>query len=350
MGIHLNCVKRFKKVEISSDSELLTIGESAFEYTSIKSFKCPPHLKKISKSAFSYCHQLQSFEIPTDSELQIIEYGAFIETKIEEIFIPPHLTQICDCAFSRSKLRKIEIPPNSDLQIIGEKAFQSTLIESFTIPSKLIELRSGWCAFAEKLKVVNISPSNQNFKSINDDKIILKKSSNDTEIFDVLAFCNRDVEAVTIPNFIKHIDSFAFYKCTRLHTVDICNDSEIQIIEDCTFSFTKIENFTIPHRITNIGYYAFYQCTKLKKIEIPSNSKIETIGFGAFENSLIKSFSLPPKVTKIDSVFSHVNLQIIEFNENSEIGPINYKMFRDIRHALIMIPVKLVDRIVATNH
>lgn len=56
----------------------------------------------------------------------------------------------------------------------------------------------------DELTKINVSPNNLYFK-VYKDKFILGKSRKEQGIFDVLHFCNRDVEIATIPNFIEII-------------------------------------------------------------------------------------------------------------------------------------------------
>lgn len=107
--------------------------------------------------------------------------------------------------------------------------------------------------------------------------MIIGKSSINSEFFDILIFCFRNVEKVTIPNFIRVIDSYSFNRCKQLKTVEIPFDSNLQEIKKKAFFNSSIEMFTIPSHLTSIEEGAFCFCEKLKSIEIPSDSKLKTI-------------------------------------------------------------------------
>ena len=69
---------------------------------------------------------------------------------------------------------------------------------------------------------------------------------------------DKKVKELSIPSYVKKIDSMVF------------------------FDFTNLEKVTLPKDLEEIGNYAFKYCTNLKEIEIPKY--VYNIGFGAFEN------------------------------------------------------------------
>ena len=73
---------------------------------------------------------------------------------------------------------------------------------------------------------------------------------------------------MTIPNYIKFIEPFAFCDCPKLRTVEISPESELQTIGKKAFADTSIEKFTISPHLIIIGEYAFSSCNKLRKIEL----------------------------------------------------------------------------------
>ena len=123
------------------------------------------------------------------------------------------ITSISEDAFrDLTQLKSIQFPPDSEIQKIEQNAFFNSTIESFTIPSKLKELDDGWCNMTTKLNKISVGQDNQYF-TIYNDKFILRKSTSNKENFDVLVFCVRDVEKVTVPNFIEIIGPYAFENC-----------------------------------------------------------------------------------------------------------------------------------------
>lgn len=187
-----------------------------------------------------------------------------------KFFIPPHLTIICEDTFAGcKKLQKIEIPTNSELKEIEADAFADSTIESIVFPSSLVNLKEGWCNEI----IIN---DNQLYK-IYDNTFVIGKSSILNENYDVLVFCFRDIENVTIPNFIEIIGSHAFDKCKQLKEVRILDDSKLRIIEKYAFFCSSIKRIFIPHHVKQIDEYAFSGCEQLQTSEIDENSEITEI-------------------------------------------------------------------------
>ena len=75
-----------------------------------------------------------------------------------------------------------------------------------------------------------ISPSNGQFKFI-DDEYLIGKSESSNEEFDTLLFVRRDIKEISIPSNIKIISSYAFDKCKNLTKVEFETNSNLQTIE-----------------------------------------------------------------------------------------------------------------------
>ena len=58
----------------------------------------------------------------------------------------------------------------------------------------------------------------------------------------------------------------AFYNCTNLQTVDLGDNSHLQIIDEGVFASTGLINISIPSSVTEIGGSAFSNCTNLTDI------------------------------------------------------------------------------------
>ena len=331
-----------KTVKFSADSEIITIDRLAFSESSIESFTIPPHLKQIKEFAFVFCKQLRSIEIPPNSELETIENDAFSGTAIERFTISPHLTKISKSIFCNCQnLRTIEIPENSNLSTIESGAFDGSSIESLFLPSSLIMLK--WCCNALQLTKVIVSTSNPRYSTYSDKMVIGKSDVHQTEYFDVLVFCARNIITIEIPSFIKVIGPYAFERCFKQHSIEIHEDSKLQIIDTQAFFGSSIESFKIPLRLTRINQYAFSYCQKLRTIEIPLNSKLHTIDKYAFFESSIESFIFTSNLSVIgDSAFSCCKqLKIIEIDEKSPIKYLDRNIFDGCNDFIIMIPVDL---------
>lgn len=208
-------------------------------------------------------------------------------------------------SFVRLKMLLIQIFKQLNLVL-----FQT--IESFTISSNLIDLQDGWCLNLRKLINVIVSKDNPKY-SIYDDKKIIGKSLLKADNCDSVVFCYRKVEHVTIPAFIKHLESYSFQYCNQICQFEFTNDSELQTIGKQTFSDSSIEKFSIPLHLKTIGEYAFEDCENLRKIDIHPDSELQTIGRHAFRYTLIRSLWVPTQISRIEEgAFSRCrNLQLL---------------------------------------
>ena len=243
--------------------------------------------------------------------------------------------------FLCGNLESIEIPNDSKLQTIHEKAFHSSTIKSIRIPSELIELKDGWCNYTRNLTQIEVSPKNPRYCCFNE-KMIIGKKNIDSNNYDCLVFCVRDIERITIPNFIKHICSSSFDTCLHLELIEFANDSKLQTIDKNAFCFTAIKRIQIPSSVTFIGEYAFNECENFESIEFANDSKLQTIGKWAFNNTAIHSIIIPSSVTFIDENVFHTfeNPIIIEIKNTEKIS-LYQTAFKNCKNSILMIPFHL---------
>ena len=88
------------------------------------------------------------------------------------------------------------------------------------------------------------------------------KTDVESNEYDALVFVRRDSIKITIPSFIKGIESYSF-------------------------SDSSIEEISIPSHVTQICECAFSYCEQLQCIEIPSNSELQIIEKYAFSTNTV---------------------------------------------------------------
>ena len=105
------------------------------------------------------------------------------------------------------------------------------------------------------------------------------------------------VTAVTIPSTVTSIGRYAFQECSGLTKVTMANS--VTSIEDYAFlNCTALSGITIPKSVTNIGEGVFSGCTAMKSISVPNS--VKRIGDSAFlECSGLTGVSLPDSITVI---------------------------------------------------
>lgn len=106
------------------------------------------------------------------------------------------------------------------------------------------------------------------------------------------------ITEVRLPNTITEIGDFAFFKCKSLARFDI--PPKITEIPKGMLDITGISEIVIGGNVKKIGAVAFYYCSRLKNVEICEG--VEEIETAAFYNcGNLESLELPGSVTKIAS-------------------------------------------------
>ena len=283
-----------KSDESSEDFDILV-----FAVRKIRQIIIPSSIKIIASNAFEFCRNLMKVEFLPDSQLQIVNQYAFYQTYISSINIPPHVKRICDHSFSGSNLKNFNLPENSELQIIDDCAISGSPIEYLFIPASLTDLKDGWCLLTRVLNKVKVDPRNPRYASI-DGKVVVGKSDESNENYDILVFAARGIAKVKIPSSIKVIASNAFEYCRSLASVEIPPDSQLQIINESAFTCTPINRIVIPSHVTHICRGVFHGCEKLSQIVISPNSELKMIDQHAFLETQITSLSIPASLTYLN--------------------------------------------------
>ena len=339
-----NGIRKVHSVSFAESSEVKIIEPNAFFSYSINSITLPPSVTQIKDGWCSYAPSLSKIKVDPNNQYYKSYQDQFIFAKsspeqenfnvlifsvsqIQIATIPdyieifgPRAFYICD------KLSQITLSPNSNLKIIENEVFSYSSIESFTIPASVVEIKEEWCKNATKLKVVKVDPNNKRYSNY-DDKFVIGKSSIDQENFDVLLFCFRNVEKVTIPDFIEVISPYSFSRNELLQQVEISSNSKLQTIERGAFSSTNIKNFTIPSQLVKIGERAFYYCEKLNEFKIPQNSCLKIIEKEAFSYTKIENIEINSSVVELKKGWNRYmsNLKTVKIDSNNK----NYSNYED---------------------
>lgn len=317
---------------IKLNENLLTIGNEAFSFTSLKNILIPSNVNEIKEGWCRGISELTSIDIShKNSNFKSIENGVmigksdtksnifdtlyFVPRDIEQVSIPSYIKHINSYSFSECyNLQSIAFDDfdNSDLISIGRGAFMSSSIQSISLPSNTIQLDDGWCRNTTELTDIFISEKNQTF-SMDIQKLIIGKSTDKIDGFDTLYFASRDIQAAFIPSSIKKISSFSFYQCCKLKTVKFQSNSKLNELGEYSFSNSAIERIDIPESVSKLGECSFFGCSKLKKVTFFERSKIGEILSGTFAFSAIESISIPSNHACKNGFLSCEKLKAIEF-------------------------------------
>lgn len=138
------------------DSNVIEIGEGAFENSKIKEITLPSNLTTIGNYAFYNCQNLNDVTLP--STVTTIGNYAFYECKgFENIIFPSNLTKIGTKAFYKcSNMKEVIFDEDSKLEQIGDDAFSyCTLIEKISIPEGVTDI-DGCFDCCDNLRIIDI--------------------------------------------------------------------------------------------------------------------------------------------------------------------------------------------------
>ncbi len=232
---------------------------------------------------------LNAFVIPTSVE-KIGDY-AFANSEIKEISIPAKVTGIGNGAFKNSALEKITFAEGSLLSSIGSEAFYGAKIKGITLPSTVISV--GDYAFADSsissfnfVTAAKVSFGDAVFANCQSLVKIDLSGANVTD-FGSYTFANAiSLSEVKLPS-IKNLGEYTFRGAINLQKVEFGQNSSTTGVKTfCTDSYSgtvtpyeKLETVTLGDNIEKIGAYAFVFCTALKTIDIKNVILVEDYAF-----------------------------------------------------------------------
>lgn len=293
----------------------------------IRKITIPDSVTEIEPGALRFAEYLTEISVPEDHPVLAFEDGVlydrkeqrlllYLQTNIAEHFdVPEGIRVIEDKAFVRARLHSVSLP--GSVERIGRESFyQCTWMEEITLSEGLktigpdaftncdmlreIEIPASVDGIAESaftdahLKEIRVAPGSP-VLAVSDGALI------DTRSGTVIAFPPfSPAESCSVPEGVKRIGSFAFYRCHNLKKI------------------------TLPDSLQEIGHGAFLMCNHLAVIDLPDSvAGLEELAFGInshteqlhisaglteivnnFEDLGITELKIPETVTLIDKSFT----------------------------------------------
>jgi len=270
----------------------------------------------IGPNAFYQNATLQSIKLP--NQLKTIGQKAFYGCcKLYEIDFPDSLSKIEDYAFyGCSSLRTLYL--NNSTFSIGNNTF------SFSNAINFIHINS----IEQWLKVPNIfSAANSSGNLyINGELLTAVTIPDNITKLPSYAFtsCNS-LSKVVIPSTITEIGNYAFSNCSNLKEITFQGD--LTKLGMACFNLCKsLTEIIIPNGVTEIGDYAFKECGNLSKVIIPGTAT--RIGNNAFYNcKKLEEITIPDSVNYLGekAFYACESLKTVKLSDN--ITEINEETF-----------------------
>ena len=270
-------------------TNLTDIGSNAFaDNKAITSLSFPEGIKRVENGAFAGCTNVTSIYIP-----ETVEYtgDAFRAATNLTTFTGP--TVSLDSIYRYSLVTVVITNASTDAKDLTNGSMFSgcTKLESITLPANLTSINGQTFRGCTALREVIFEGESQ-LQSIGVQAFYECTSLAEIDLPDTLttidneAFQGSGLTSITIPAGVNSLGRSAFFGCSKLESVVIGDNSQLEVINDTMF----------------------YQCSELESIDFGENSKIASINQQAFAGcSSLTSITIPDSVTTIGNYVFHQN-------------------------------------------
>ena len=311
-------------VDCEPNCQLESIPDSCFSYCEKLEkayFSNCIKLTSIGGYAFHYCESLNEIQLPTS--LKSIGDYAFEETSLYSVTIPKSVNSFGERLFSYSALESIIFEEPSNIASIGSHTFFSTKIRNIILPSSLQTI-SGDAFWRSYIESISIHENNPYLIQIDD--VIYSSNQDVLLLFPIY----KVIENFEVPSIVKSINSYCFsYSILSSLTIP----EGIAHIPSYCFAYCNITSIKLPSTIKSLGSYSFYYSNLYflnypdategignKTIFIPS--LCETIGDYGFAYSTFpnQEITIPStwKIIPQRCFYNCKNITNIIFNEGLE--------------------------------
>ena len=284
--------------------EVTGLGDSAFQFSKIKSIKLPGKLKSIGARAFAGCHDLKELVIP--DSVTSIGKEAFRNSGLETVKLPKKLKALKEELFTGAELNSIDIPEG--VTKIERAAFRSCRkLSRVHLPGSLKSIGDFAFEDDERLEEINVSPSVSvsggafNFCAGLADKdgfIVING-----ELFKSPAMY-RSYKLV-LPDSVRVIKSYSadfrldldgvawyhnrdeFFELLEKKVGSVIEiPASVEIIEP--FAFLGDIKEIISHAKAPFGMMVFNEDCKIKNLSVPEGTEISDMAFGLWPEAMKK--------------------------------------------------------------
>ena len=307
-----NCVN-LSTVNFEENSELSSIGNTAFTYSGLTTLKLPNSVTSIGKAAFQGCSRLAT--VTLSSKMESISNSAFRNcVKISSITIPNKVKYIDGYAFADTGLTQITIPES--VESISSCAFQNCeKLKDVTIKNKKAYIEIGAfenCGF-EKLTLGQSKIGSGAFLGNKSLTTLTLQEGVTTLAYRAFSQC-ENLETIKFPTTLKKIDMDAFSGTKWFENQP---DGAVYVNDILLAYKGDPEKVTIKSGTKYIESGAFGDKKNLTSVEIPKS--VTTIRTAAFVNcEKLTRIVIPPSVTKIESqAIGYIGTYIGEYMTDS---------------------------------
>lgn len=326
-------------LDFGQNASLVSIGTNAFTSAQISNLVLPTSIQTIGEGAFRYNSNLTTVNWGALTNLTTIGDNSFAnDTNLQSATFMGSLKTIGDGAFNTdSALATVNFDNATSLTSIGNEAFEyDGKLVAITLPASLQTI--GDYAFAADtqkdsagntiggLTSIDFAPNSQ-LISIGEGAFVYDTWLTSVTLPDSLqtigssAFLdNTALTTIKLPASLQKLGDFAFTYDSNLTSVDMTAAEALTEIGNGVFEYTGLAGtLSLPTNLTTIGNQAF---AGSHISNIVFNQKLSTIGTGAFiYNELAGKLVLPDNVTALgDQAFFSNQLTDVSVGPNTTIG------------------------------
>lgn len=346
ISILRNSFSKFKidQLTFPEDSAVVSFEPNSISKTFIKKIKIPPSLQQLKDGWCDGITGLIDIEVSPRNKFFLYIEDKFLVGKsheensqtfdtlyyarydIKDALIPPQIKTIKQHSFDRHEnLKTIIFSESSKLKIIEFSAFSCSSISKLILPPSVEVIDASNFSSLRNLVEIEVMQNCANFLTV-DNKFLFKKSSLESEFFDVFVFCGRNVEEVTIPKNVRVIDRCAFQFCKHMESLMFEPKSSLQIIENSAFnSCHGLKSIVIPSSVKFVGQHAFSFIESLQSVVfLSSYVELALVCFNDCINLNVLSFQKAKKIVlnDRDSLRGIPKRARVEVREDAELeGP-----------------------------
>lgn len=317
-------IKDAKTLEFADDSEVETFETNRFYMSTLKKLQIPSSLKYLKDGWCQSLRELTDIEVsPKNQKFSYIDNTFLVEKSDEnnsiydilhyvrydatEIVIPPQIKIIKPSSLHlHLNLRSIIFPSNSEVTKIEKFTFDLSKIEKLILSQKIEDIDSS--NFLSLPNLIHFEvPKENNFFSYIDNQLLVRKSSENSQYYDVIKYANRNIEEVVIPSYIKKIDDYSFENCKQLKSITFEPESKVEYIGVGSFNNILGQNkLIIPKSVKTVQHDGFSNNKTIEYIEFLSEKICISMDcFNGCKNLTKISF---PNATEIEFNFVFAEL------------------------------------------
>lgn len=263
---------KVEEISFEENSILTTIGEGAFNSSSVRTLLLPASVTHIREGAFASCEELTSVTLPAMQPVDIARYAFEGTEEIETISITTVAVESLSAEIARCGLNKLTTVYIIGGDVIGEYLLTDcSAITCVVIDDSIGEIGDRAFVYLSNLQEVIFGEKSQ----------------------------------------LGFIGNYAFYGCGKLESITL--PVGVKTIGESAFEYcTKLKSIEVPIHVASIGYGAFRDCWNLTSITLPfvgDGNKATHFGyiFGATDYNQNKDALLGTRlksvtVTRADSI------------------------------------------------